>query len=270
MLNQINTSILKSIKESYRKKGYHRCDQRCNIKSGIINLNTKYQIKVLKNPTKGRDIIDVTSKVQRSKYNIPTIVPRRKDRTSQAENLKLRFSHGYINICIERKRKYFNVRIPKNHAGIDSDATRTANSSTAKIQQALRYKRKQPGYPFRIGRPKSTFEFNMERNMRLKPKHDRSVPDNTTPPHEPHDSDQPIANFRCISVAPEEARFSGLPLLKITFSDNIVGRMVPVLIPMTDCVHSTVLCYDILVISLQITENTMLHAISPHSTMTKQ
>ncbi|KOX78821.1 hypothetical protein WN51_08580 [Melipona quadrifasciata] len=35
-----------------------------------------------------------------------------------------------------------------------------------------------------------------------------------TPPHESRDPNQPIANFRCISVAPEEARFSGLPLLK--------------------------------------------------------
>ncbi|KOX75170.1 Neuroligin-3 [Melipona quadrifasciata] len=47
----------------------------------------------------------------------------------------------------------------------------------------------------------------------------RSVPDNATPtldldptpPHESRDSNQPIANFRCISVAPEEARFSGDP-----------------------------------------------------------
>ncbi|KOX68514.1 hypothetical protein WN51_04000 [Melipona quadrifasciata] len=38
-----------------------------------------------------------------------------------------------------------------------------------------------------------------------------------TPPHESRDPNQPIANFRCISVAPEEARFSGA---KITFSDN--------------------------------------------------
>ncbi|KOX69811.1 hypothetical protein WN51_05999 [Melipona quadrifasciata] len=33
---------------------------------------------------------------------------------------------------------------------------------------------------------------------------------------------QPIANFRCISVAPEEARFSGLLIpAKITFSDKM-------------------------------------------------
>ncbi|KOX75922.1 hypothetical protein WN51_12352 [Melipona quadrifasciata] len=32
-----------------------------------------------------------------------------------------------------------------------------------------------------------------------------------TPPDESRDPNQPIANFRCISVAPEEARFSGLP-----------------------------------------------------------
>ncbi|KOX78355.1 hypothetical protein WN51_07761 [Melipona quadrifasciata] len=36
----------------------------------------------------------------------------------------------------------------------------------------------------------------------------------STPPHESRDSTQPIANFRCISVAPEEARFSGLPPVK--------------------------------------------------------
>ncbi|KOX78104.1 hypothetical protein WN51_09463 [Melipona quadrifasciata] len=35
-----------------------------------------------------------------------------------------------------------------------------------------------------------------------------------TPPHESRDPNQPIANFRCISVAPEEARFSGLPPVK--------------------------------------------------------
>ncbi|KOX73222.1 Ras-GEF domain-containing family member 1B [Melipona quadrifasciata] len=35
-----------------------------------------------------------------------------------------------------------------------------------------------------------------------------------TPPSESRDPNQPIANFRCISVAPEEARFSGLPVLK--------------------------------------------------------
>ncbi|KOX77216.1 hypothetical protein WN51_10306 [Melipona quadrifasciata] len=35
-----------------------------------------------------------------------------------------------------------------------------------------------------------------------------------TPLHESRDSNQPIANFRCISVAPEEVRFSGLPPLK--------------------------------------------------------
>ncbi|KOX77878.1 hypothetical protein WN51_05764, partial [Melipona quadrifasciata] len=43
---------------------------------------------------------------------------------------------------------------------------------------------------------------------------DRSVPDNATPPRESRDPNQPIANFRCIGVAPEEARFSGLPPLK--------------------------------------------------------
>ncbi|KOX80806.1 hypothetical protein WN51_03868 [Melipona quadrifasciata] len=32
-----------------------------------------------------------------------------------------------------------------------------------------------------------------------------------TPPHESRDPNQPIANFRCISVALEEGRFSGLP-----------------------------------------------------------
>ncbi|KOX74076.1 hypothetical protein WN51_14156 [Melipona quadrifasciata] len=36
-----------------------------------------------------------------------------------------------------------------------------------------------------------------------------------TPTHESRDPDQPIANFRCISVAPEE-----VPLARITFSDN--------------------------------------------------
>ncbi|KOX79765.1 hypothetical protein WN51_11375 [Melipona quadrifasciata] len=35
-----------------------------------------------------------------------------------------------------------------------------------------------------------------------------------TPSHESRDPNQPIANFRCISVAPEEVRFSGLPPLK--------------------------------------------------------
>ncbi|KOX73481.1 hypothetical protein WN51_14527 [Melipona quadrifasciata] len=35
-----------------------------------------------------------------------------------------------------------------------------------------------------------------------------------TPPHKSRDPNQPIANFRCISVAPEEARFSELPPLK--------------------------------------------------------
>ncbi|KOX70805.1 hypothetical protein WN51_02229 [Melipona quadrifasciata] len=35
-----------------------------------------------------------------------------------------------------------------------------------------------------------------------------------TPPYESRDPNQPIANFRCISVAPEETRFSGLPPLK--------------------------------------------------------
>ncbi|KAK1121855.1 hypothetical protein K0M31_010165 [Melipona bicolor] len=35
-----------------------------------------------------------------------------------------------------------------------------------------------------------------------------------TPSHQSRDPSQPIANFRCISVAPEEARFSGLPPLK--------------------------------------------------------
>ncbi|KOX72335.1 hypothetical protein WN51_01433 [Melipona quadrifasciata] len=35
-----------------------------------------------------------------------------------------------------------------------------------------------------------------------------------TPPHGSRDPNQPIANFRCISVAPEEARFSVLPPLK--------------------------------------------------------
>ncbi|KOX77213.1 hypothetical protein WN51_10303 [Melipona quadrifasciata] len=43
---------------------------------------------------------------------------------------------------------------------------------------------------------------------------DSSVPDNATPPRESRGPNQPIANFRCISVAPEEARFSGLPPLK--------------------------------------------------------
>ncbi|KOX78909.1 hypothetical protein WN51_08668 [Melipona quadrifasciata] len=42
-----------------------------------------------------------------------------------------------------------------------------------------------------------------------------------TPPHESRDPNQPIANFRCISVAPKEARFSGLPQTKITFSDKM-------------------------------------------------
>ncbi|KOX72624.1 hypothetical protein WN51_01837 [Melipona quadrifasciata] len=41
-----------------------------------------------------------------------------------------------------------------------------------------------------------------------------SVADNATPTrglrHESRDPNQPIANFRCISVAPEEARFSGM------------------------------------------------------------
>ncbi|KOX80661.1 hypothetical protein WN51_01949 [Melipona quadrifasciata] len=36
----------------------------------------------------------------------------------------------------------------------------------------------------------------------------------STPPHESRDPNRPIANFRCISVAPEEVRFSGLPSLK--------------------------------------------------------
>ncbi|KOX77663.1 hypothetical protein WN51_09328 [Melipona quadrifasciata] len=35
-----------------------------------------------------------------------------------------------------------------------------------------------------------------------------------TPPHESRDPNQPIANFRCIIVAPEEARLSALPSLK--------------------------------------------------------
>ncbi|KOX77675.1 hypothetical protein WN51_09340 [Melipona quadrifasciata] len=35
-----------------------------------------------------------------------------------------------------------------------------------------------------------------------------------TLPRESRDPNQPIANFRCISVAPEGARFSGLPPLK--------------------------------------------------------
>ncbi|KOX78728.1 hypothetical protein WN51_08487 [Melipona quadrifasciata] len=39
---------------------------------------------------------------------------------------------------------------------------------------------------------------------------DSSVPDNATPSHESRDPNQPIANFRCISVAPEEARFSDI------------------------------------------------------------
>ncbi|KOX68845.1 hypothetical protein WN51_06243 [Melipona quadrifasciata] len=45
-----------------------------------------------------------------------------------------------------------------------------------------------------------------------KPRRDRSVPDNSNPTqglaharHESRDPNQPIANFRCISVAPEEA-----------------------------------------------------------------
>ncbi|KOX80472.1 hypothetical protein WN51_12955 [Melipona quadrifasciata] len=41
-----------------------------------------------------------------------------------------------------------------------------------------------------------------------------AIPDNAMPPHESRDPNQPIANFRCNSVAPEEARFSGLPPLK--------------------------------------------------------
>ncbi|KOX70703.1 hypothetical protein WN51_02127 [Melipona quadrifasciata] len=41
-----------------------------------------------------------------------------------------------------------------------------------------------------------------------------------TPPHESRDPNQPIANFRCISVAPEEARFSEFTSTKVTFSDK--------------------------------------------------
>ncbi|KOX72311.1 hypothetical protein WN51_01409 [Melipona quadrifasciata] len=41
-----------------------------------------------------------------------------------------------------------------------------------------------------------------------------------TSPHESRDPNQPIANFRCSSVAPEEARFSELPLLK-SLSDEV-------------------------------------------------
>ncbi|KOX75903.1 hypothetical protein WN51_12333 [Melipona quadrifasciata] len=48
-----------------------------------------------------------------------------------------------------------------------------------------------------------------------------------TPPGESRDSNQPIANFRCISVAPEEARFSGLPPLKsLSFSDKINRELI--------------------------------------------
>ncbi|KOX76173.1 hypothetical protein WN51_11913 [Melipona quadrifasciata] len=42
-----------------------------------------------------------------------------------------------------------------------------------------------------------------------------------TPPRESRDPNQPIANFRCISVAPEEARFSWVTSAKITLSDKI-------------------------------------------------
>ncbi|KOX68182.1 hypothetical protein WN51_06076 [Melipona quadrifasciata] len=38
-----------------------------------------------------------------------------------------------------------------------------------------------------------------------------------TPPHESREPNQPIANFRCIGIAPEEARFS----MVIPFNDNI-------------------------------------------------
>ncbi|KOX79186.1 hypothetical protein WN51_07188 [Melipona quadrifasciata] len=46
------------------------------------------------------------------------------------------------------------------------------------------------------------------RSVSIRQRHSSS-----TPLHESHDPNQPIANFRCISVA-EEARFSGLPPLK--------------------------------------------------------
>ncbi|KOX77731.1 hypothetical protein WN51_10520 [Melipona quadrifasciata] len=50
---------------------------------------------------------------------------------------------------------------------------------------------------------------------------DRSVPDNATPTRESRDPNQPIANFRCISVAPEDPIFWIIPA-KITVSDKML------------------------------------------------
>ncbi|KOX68362.1 hypothetical protein WN51_07126 [Melipona quadrifasciata] len=82
-----------------------------------------------------------------------------------------------------------------------------------------------PGHERRYGRPfVADASLVREGSIRHDPGRggpDRSVPDNATPtrglPHASHESrdpNQPIANFRCISVAPEEARFSELPPLK--------------------------------------------------------
>ncbi|KOX73436.1 hypothetical protein WN51_14482 [Melipona quadrifasciata] len=46
-----------------------------------------------------------------------------------------------------------------------------------------------------------------------------------TPPHESRDPNQPIANFRCVSVASEEARFSGLPSQTRSYSDRFEGEI---------------------------------------------